>query len=122
VRRFLIALVVVALIAGAFGSGYYFGSHGDDRRVPNLLGLGTGDGGQAAARHELAGHGLRVGKVGWMVCTADEIGLVVFQNPPAGAIVPRGATINIAIGSWGRLFDNPQPCLPGEQQPAGQSS
>jgi len=116
----MLTLVVVALIAGGFGGGYYVGTHADDRRVPNLLGLGTENGGQAAARHELAGHGLRVGKVGWIVCTSDENGLVVFQNPPAGTIVPKGATINIAIGSHGsRLFGIPEPCLPGEQQPAG---
>jgi hypothetical protein len=60
----MLALFVVALIAGSFGAGYCFGTHADDRRVPNLLGLGTENGGQAAARHELAGHGLRVGKLG----------------------------------------------------------
>lgn len=113
-----LALFVVALIAGSFGAGYYFGTHADDRRVPNLLGLGTENGGQAAARHELAGHGLRVGKVGLMVCTADEMGLVVYQNPPFGTIVPKGATVNIAIGGGGS-FGTPEPCLPREQQPAG---
>ena len=114
----MLTLVVVALVAGGFGAGYYVGTHADERRVPNLLGLGTENGGQAAARHELAGHGLRLGKVGGMDCTHDENGLVVFQNPPAGTIVPKGATINIAIGSDGRLWF-PEPCLPGEQQPAG---
>ena len=53
-----------------------------------------------------------------MHCTPDENGLVVFQNPPAGTIVPKGATVNIAIGSESRLLF-PEPCPPGEQQPAG---
>jgi beta-lactam-binding protein with PASTA domain len=118
VRRLILTLIVVALIVGGFGAGYYVGNHADDRRVPNLLGLGTKDGGEAAARNELAARGLRVGKVGLMVCTADEMGLVVYQNPPAGAIVSKGAMVNIAIGGGGS-FGTPEPCL-GEQQPAGQ--
>ena len=120
----MLTLVVFAVIAGAFGAGYYVGNHANDRHVPNLLGLGTADGGQAAARHELAGHGLRLGKVGRLICTPDENGLVVRQNPPAGAVVPKGATVNIAIGDDGThligLFGTPNPCLPGEQRPAGQ--
>lgn len=119
----MFAPVLMALIAGAFGTGYFVGSHADETRVPNLLGLGTGDGGQAAARRELATVGLRVGKVGWMVCASDENGLVVRQNPPAGTIVSKGATVNIAIGDDGThligLFGTPDPCL-GEQQLAGQ--
>ena len=124
-RRLLLALVVVALIAGGFGGGYYVGTHADDRRVPNLLGLGTENGGQAAARHELAGHGLRVGKVGRLICAFDENGLVVQQSPPAGTVVPKGATVNIAIGDDGThligLFPrgSVKSCLPGMQQPAG---
>jgi beta-lactam-binding protein with PASTA domain len=120
----VLTLVVVALIAGGFTVGYYVGSHADDRRVPKLLGLGTEDGGQAAARRELAAVGLRVGKVGRMLCAPDENGLVVQQNPVAGAVVPKGATVNIAIGDDGThltgIFVAPEPCLPGEQQPAGQ--
>jgi beta-lactam-binding protein with PASTA domain len=122
----MFAFVVVVLIAGGFAVGYGVGSHADDRRVPDLLGLGTEDGGQAAARRELAAVGLRVGKVGWMFCAPDENGLVVHQNPPAGTVVPRGATVNIAIGDAGThmlgvgMFGPPEPCLPGEQQPAGQ--
>jgi beta-lactam-binding protein with PASTA domain len=124
VRRLLLALVVVALIAGGFGGGYYVGTHADDSRVPDLLGLGTENGGQAAARHELAGPGLRIGKVGWMVCTPDEKGLVVQQSPPAGTVVPKGTTANIAIGDDGThligLFPrgSVKSCLPGTQQPA----
>ena len=110
-------------MSGAFGAGYVVGTHADDRRVPNLLGLGTEDGGQAAARRELATVGLRVGMVGWMRCASDENGLVVHQNPPAGTIVPKGATVNIAIGDDGThligIFGSVEPCLPGEQQPAG---
>jgi beta-lactam-binding protein with PASTA domain len=125
VRRVILALIVVALIAGGFGAGYYVGNRAEDRRVPNLLGLGTENGGQAAALHELAGHGLRMGKVGWMVCTPDENGLVVQQSPPAGTVVPKGATVNIAIGDDGThligLFPrgSVKSCLPGTQQPAG---
>jgi hypothetical protein len=33
---------------------------------------------------------------GW--CASDENGLVVHQNPPAGTVVPTGATVNIANG------------------------
>ena len=124
VRRAMLPLVVTALIAGAFGIGYLVGSHADERRVPDLLGLGTDDGGQAAARRELATVGLRVGKVGRMMCASDENGLVVHQNPPAGALVPKGATVNIAIGDDGThvigLFGTLDPCLPGEQRPTGQ--
>ena len=81
------------LVAGAFGLGYIVGTHASDRRVPNLLELGTEDGGQAAARRELATVGLRVGKVTWMACAPDEGGLVVHQNPQAGVTVPEGATV-----------------------------
>jgi beta-lactam-binding protein with PASTA domain len=122
----MLAIVGVVLIAGAFGIGYYVGSHAEDRPVPNLLGLGTEDGGQAASRHELAGHGLRLGKVGRILCAPDDNGLVVQQSPPAGTVVPKGATVNIAIGDDGTHiiggFGTPdlEPCLPGEQQPAGQ--
>ncbi len=121
-HRALVGLVVLAVIVGGFGLGYVVGTHADDRRVPNLLGLGTKDGGQAAARRELAAVGLRVGKVGRMTCAPDENGLVVQQNPLAGAVVPEGATVNITIGGAGiGLFTgDPKPCLPGEQQPAGQ--
>jgi hypothetical protein len=125
VRRAIFALVGVVLIAGAFGIGYYVGSHAEDRHVPNLLGLGTEDGGQAAARRELATVGLRVGKAGRMLCTSDENGLVVQQSPPAGTVVPKGATVNIAIGDDGThligLFPSGsvKSCLPGTQQPAG---
>lgn len=119
----ILTLVAVALAAGGVGAEYYLGTHADDRRVPNLLGLGTENGGQAAARHELAGHGLRVGKVGRLICASDENGRVVLQNPPAGTVVPKGATVNIAIGDDGThiigLFGTPEPCLPREQQPAG---
>jgi hypothetical protein len=59
------------------------------------------DGGQAAARRELSTVGLRVGEVGWMVCASKENGLVADQTPPAGAVVPKGATVNIAIGDDG---------------------
>ncbi|MGA9160497.1 MAG: PASTA domain-containing protein [Actinomycetota bacterium] len=124
-RRALLAIVGVVLIAGAFGIGYYARSHAEDRHVPNLLGLGTEDGGQAAARHELATVGLRVGKVGRMVCASDENGVVVQQSPPAGTVVPKGATVNIAIGDDGThligLFPrgSVKSCLPDTQQPAG---
>lgn len=122
-RRGVVVVVAVVLVSGAFGAGYVVGTHADDRRVPNLLGLGTEDGGQAAARRELATVGLRVGMVGWMRCASDENGLVVHQNPPAGTIVPKGATVNIAIGDDGThligIFGSVEPCLPGEQQPAG---
>ena len=120
----ILTLVVVALIAGGLGAGYYFGTHADDRRVPNLLGLGTEDGGQAAARHQLAGHGLRVGTVGRLICASDENGLVVQQSPPAGTVVPKGATVNIAMGDDGThligLFPrgSVKSCLPGTQKPA----
>jgi hypothetical protein len=125
VRRAMLALVGVALIAGAFWIGYYVGSHAEDRHVPNLLGLGTEDRGQAAARQELATVGLRVGKVGWMVCASDENGLVVQQSPPVETVVPKGATVNIAIGDDGThligLFPrgSVKSCLRGTQQPAG---
>ena len=122
-RRGVVILVALALLAGVFGLGYIIGTHANDRRVPSLLALGAEDGGQAAARRELATVGLRVGKVGRMICASDENGLVVFQNPPAGTVVPRGATVNIAIGDDGTrvigLFGTPDFCLPGEQQPAG---
>lgn len=36
-----------------------------------------------------------------MVCASDENGVVVDQTPPAGAVVPKGATVNIAIGDDG---------------------
>lgn len=121
-RRAIIGLLVLALIAGGFGLGYVSGRAADDRRVPNLLGLGTEDRGQAAARRDVAAVGLRVGKVGWMACASDERGLVVYQNPSAGTIVPKGATVNIAIGGAGiGLFSrDQQPCLPGEQEQTGQ--
>jgi hypothetical protein len=122
VRRTMTGLVIVGLVAGAFGLGYIVGTHANDRPVPNLLGLGTEDGGQAAARRELATVGLRVGKVTWMACAPDERGLVVHQNPQSGFTVPEGATVNISIGGAGvGLFSNEHaPCLPGEQTPAGQ--
>jgi beta-lactam-binding protein with PASTA domain len=119
----MLTLVAVAVIAGAFGAGYYVGNHADDRHVPNLLGLETEDGGQAAARYELAGYGLRLGKVGRMICTPAENGLVVRQNPSAGAVVPKGATVNIAIGDDGThligIFATLDPCLRDEHRLAG---
>ena len=121
----MLALVSAVLIAGAFGIGYYVGSHADEKHVPNLLGLGTEVGGQAAARRELATVDLRVGKVGRLVCASDENGLVVQQSPPAGTVVPKGATVSIAIGDNGThligLFPrgSVKSCLPGTQQPAG---
>ncbi len=122
VRRAVLALAVLALIAGGFGLGYLVGTHANDTRVPNLLGLGTRDGGQAAARRELAPVGLRLGQVRWKACASDEGGLVVEQNPSAGTVLPRGATVNIAIGGTGiGIFaGGPPQCLPGKQQPAGQ--
>jgi beta-lactam-binding protein with PASTA domain len=122
VRRALLGVGVLALIAGGFGLGYVVGTHTNDRRVPNLLGLGAGDGGQAAARRELAPVGLRLGQVRWKSCASDERGLVVQQNPSAGTVVPRGATVNISIGGAGiGIFrGEPKQCLPGKQQPAGQ--
>jgi beta-lactam-binding protein with PASTA domain len=121
VRRAVIGFALLALVAGAFTLGYVLGAHADDRHVPNLLGLGTEDGGQAAARRALAAADLRVGKVASIVCDTDERGLVVRQNPPPGAMVPAGATVNIGIGGGGiGLFSgDPPPCLPGEQTPAG---
>ena len=122
VRRGLIALAALALIAGGFGLGYLAGTRANDTRVPNLLGLGTTDGGQAAARRELAPVGLRLGQVRWRSCASDERGLVVEQNPSPGTVVPRGATVNISIGGTGiGLFSGESDqCLPGRQKPAGQ--
>lgn len=121
-RRALIGVVVVALTAGGFGLGYVVGTRADRTEVPDVLRLGTQDGGQTAARREFADAGLRLGRVGWKVCASDENGLVVQQNPPAGTVVPKGSTVNIAIGGAGIgiLSYDPEPCLPGEQQPAGQ--
>jgi hypothetical protein len=67
----------------------YVGSHAEDRHVPNLLGLGTEDGGQAAARQELATVGLRVGKVGWIICASDENGLSFSRARQSGPSSPR---------------------------------
>ena len=122
VRRAWLALAVLALIAGVFGLGYLVGTHANDTRVPNLLGLGTRDGGQAAARRELAPVALRLGQVRWKACASDERGLVVEQNPSAGTVLPRDATVNIVIGGTGiGIFaGGPPQCLPGKQQPAGQ--
>ena len=123
-RRLLAAVVVVGISVGAFGVGYVVGTRANRVAVPDMLGLGMQNGGQAAARQALAGVGLRVGKVGWKMCTSDENGLVVAQNPPAGTVVPKGSTVNIAIGDDGTqligLFDAVKPCLPGIQHPAGQ--
>ena len=83
-RRGLTYLVALALIAGVFGLGYIVGTHAYESRVPNLTGLGTEDGRQAAALRELASVGLRVGKVRVKLCASDENGLVVDQKPQAG--------------------------------------
>ena len=124
-RRGLTYLVALALIAGVFGLGYIVGTHANESRVPTLTGLGTEDGGQAAALRELASVGLRVGKVGVKLCASDENGLVVDQKPQAGTVVPMGATVNIVIGDDGTrligIFGTPEPCLPGTQQPAGRT-
>jgi hypothetical protein len=45
VRRALIGLVVVALTAGGFGLGYVVGTRADRTEVPDVLGLGTQNGG-----------------------------------------------------------------------------
>lgn len=123
-RRLLVGLVVVALAAGGFGLGYIVGTRAGRTEVPDVLGLGTQNGGQAAARREFAAAGLRLGRVGRMLCASDENGLVVQQNPPAGTIVSKGSTVNVAIGNDGThiigIFGTPEPCLPGVQQPAGQ--
>ena len=100
-RRLLIALIVVALAAGGFGLGYIVGTRADRTEVPDVVGLGTQNGGQAAARREFAAAGLRLGRVGRKVCASDEDGLVVQQNPPAGTIVSKGSTVNVAIGDDG---------------------
>ncbi len=121
-HRVLMGFLVAVLLTGTFVAGFVVGRHADDRRVPSLLGLGTNDGGQAAARRELAAVGLRIGRVTWVTCASDETGLVVTQNPPSGTVVPQGATVNVGIGGPGvGLFSNdPEPCLPGRQHPAGQ--
>lgn len=124
IRRALVVLVAVVLVAGAFGLGYVVGSRSDRTRVPNLLALGTQDGGQAAASRELHQTGLRVGRVRWQLCAQDELGLVVGQAPSPGAVVPTGSAVNIVIGDDGTriigLFPDPlPPCLPGVQLPAG---
>lgn len=119
-RRVVIGFALLAFVVGSFALGYILGTHAEDRRVPNMLGLGTEDGGQAAARRALAAVDLRVGKVASIVCDSDERGLVVRQNPSPGVMVPAGATVNIGIGGAGiGLFGNPGECLPGAQTPAG---
>ena len=120
-RAVVLGVVILGLVAGAFAVGYEVGSHAHDRRVPNLLGLGTERGGQGAARSVLNRVGLRVGKVTWGSCTADEVGLVVHQDPPGGAVTPEGSTVNISIGTTGFGVGVPHPCLPGEQEPANHS-
>ena len=70
-RCWLGGIVIVNLLVG-FGLGYVAGKHSDDTRVPNLLGLGTQNGGQAAASELLAAAGLRVGKVVKRLCTGRE--------------------------------------------------
>ena len=111
-----------------FGLGYVAGKHSDDTRVPNLLGLGTQNGGQAAASELLAAAGLRVGKVVKRLCAPDENGLVVGQSMPAGTTVPKNSTVNISIGEdpthlIGIFVDHSaDSCLRGQQDPAGQPS
>lgn len=118
-RVAVLAGVVIGLLAGAFGIGYVVGSHAHDTRVPDLLGMGTDRGGQGEARTALNQVGLRVGKVSWRICTADEFGLVVHHDPPGGAVTPQGSTVNISIGTDERtIFGTPDPCLPGQQVPA----
>jgi hypothetical protein len=63
VRRALVVVGLVIMTLSAFGLGYLTGKQADDTKVPNLLGLGTDNGGQAAARDALAEAGLRVGKL-----------------------------------------------------------
>jgi hypothetical protein len=124
-RRWLGGIVIVGLLV-SFCLGYLAGKHSDDARVPNLLGLGTQHGGQAAAREALAAAGLRVGKVVKRLCAPDENGLVVSQSMPAGTAVPKNSTVNISIGEDPThlisifVDQSPDPCLPGEQEPAGQ--
>jgi beta-lactam-binding protein with PASTA domain len=115
----VLVVIVLGLVVGAFAIGYQVGSHADDARVPDLLGLGTERGGQGEARVILNRAGLRVGKVTWSSCTPDEVGLVVHQDPPGGAVTPEGSTVNISIGTTGfGVGVGGGPCLPGEQEPA----
>jgi beta-lactam-binding protein with PASTA domain len=124
-RRALVILVALGIATGGYGLGYIVGTRADETRVPSLLALGTADGSQAAASRALHRAGLRVGRVRWLLCASDELGLVVGQAPSPGAFVPTGSTVNIVIGDDGTriigLFpDPPPPCLPGIQQPVGQ--
>ena len=123
-RRSFVGLVVGAMTLTAFGLGYVAGQGADDTQVPNLLGSGTENGGQAAAREALTEAGLRLGRVGRSYCAPDEHGLVVRQTPSIGKTVPVDSTVNIVIGDDGThligLSGTADPCLPGEQNPAGQ--
>jgi beta-lactam-binding protein with PASTA domain len=125
-RRSLVVPAGAIVLATTFGLGYVVGEHADQAQVPNLVGLGTQHGGQAEAHDALAAVGLRVGKVGIRLCTPDELGLVVHQSVPAGTSVPKESTVNISIGDDGThligVFGTPDPCLAGEQHPAGQPS
>jgi beta-lactam-binding protein with PASTA domain len=117
-RRSLVGVVAIVLLVGVFSAGYAVGRRADHTSVPNLVGLGSEGGGQAAARRELATAGLRLGKVGWKVCSSDEVGLVVEQVPPAETVVPDGTTVDVLIGGPGMLTGAAGPCLPGKQHPA----
>lgn len=120
-RRIVSAFVVLGLTAGAFGVGYAIGAHRDRSVVPDMLGMGTEDGGQAAARRALKAADLRLGKVAWRSCAFDEHGLIVLQNPAPGTPIPTGSTVDIQLGSGYSGAGNPEPeqCLPGEQTPFG---
>ncbi|HEX6843607.1 MAG TPA: PASTA domain-containing protein [Actinomycetota bacterium] len=120
-RRVVSALIVVVLLAGAFGLGYAIGARRDRSVVPDMLGMGTEDGGQAAARRALKSDGLRLGKVSWRLCAYDEHGLIVVQNPAPGSVVPTGSTVDIQLGSGRGALGDPEPdqCLEGEQIPFG---
>ena len=122
-RLGLIVLVAVLILGGVFVTGYVVGKRADQATVPNLIGLGTDGGGQAVARRTLEPYGLRLGRVYFLRCAADEAGVIVKQVPSAGTVVPTGATVDIAVGTIGGSITpgggQATQCLPGIQQPAG---
>lgn len=76
-----------------WADGVWQEGEASDVSVPDVVGMT-----EAEADAELEGAGLDTGSVA-TVCSAATAGDVVSQAPPAGASVPPGSTVDIALSS-----------------------
>ncbi len=106
----LLTLLAIGAIVGPWAWATVATQHWLHRvRVPNITGL------DPAQVGELLGSDLRIGTISELSTSPRPLGCIVSQDPPAGAVVPRGSAIALTVHG-GILVPDLSGQIPGKAQ------